>query len=104
MAATLIFIAVSLALMLAWNACFRRVPWIVVLGIYTAIAIYQGETLFTRKVDPPGGLAYHAYPWKALGREAVSANTGIAFQQLVARLAGALPATMQGGGLRKRRA
>ena len=84
MAATLIFIAVSLALVLAWNACFRRVPWIVVLGIYAAIAIYQGETLFTRKVDLPGGLAYHAYPWKALGREAVSANTGIAFQQLIA--------------------
>ena len=84
MAATLIFIAVSLALVFAWNALFQRVPWRIVLGIYAAIAIYQGETLFTRKVDLPGGLAYHAYPWKALGREAVRANTGIAFQQLIA--------------------
>jgi len=84
MAATLIFVAVSLALVLVWNALFRPVPWRIVLGIYAAIAIYQGETLFTRKVDLPGGLAYHAYPWKALGREAVRANTGIAFQQLIA--------------------
>jgi len=84
MAATLIFVAVSLALVLAWNALFARVPWRIVFAIYAAIAIYQGETLFTRKVDLPGGLAYHAYPWKALGREAVRANTGIAFQQLIA--------------------
>jgi hypothetical protein len=84
MAATLIFIAVSLALVLVWNALFRPVPWRIVIAIYIAIAIYQGETLFTRKVDLPGRLAYHAYPWKALGREPVRANTGIAFQQLIA--------------------
>jgi hypothetical protein len=84
MAATLIFIAASLALVFAWNALFRPVPWRIVLAIYAAIFIYQGETLFTSKVDLPGGLAYHAYPWKALGREGVRANTGIAFQQLIA--------------------
>jgi hypothetical protein len=84
MAATLIFIAVSLALVFVWNALFRPVPWLIVFAIYAAIAIYQGDTLFTRKVDLPGRLAYHAYPWKALGREPVRANTGIAFQQLIA--------------------
>jgi hypothetical protein len=84
MAATLIFIAVSLALVLVWNALFRPVPWRIVLAIYAAIFLYQGETLFTNKVDLPGGLAFKAYPWKALGREPVSANTGIAFQQLIA--------------------
>lgn len=84
MAATLIFIAVSLALVVAWNALFRPVPWRVVLAIYAAVFIYQGETLFTRKVDLPGALAYRAYPWKALPRKPVSANTGIAFQQLIA--------------------
>lgn len=84
MAATLIFVAVSLALVFAWNAWFERVPWRLVLVMYAAIAFYQGETLFTQKVDLPGRLAYHAYPWKALGREPVRANTGIAFQQLIA--------------------
>ena len=84
MAATLIFIAVSLALVLVWNALFRPVPWLIVFAIYAAIAIYQGDTLFTHKVDLPGRLVYHAYPWKALGREPVRANTGIAFQQLIA--------------------
>jgi hypothetical protein len=84
MAATLIFIAVSLALVFAWNALFRPVPWRFVLAIYAAIFLYQGETLFTRKVDLPGALAYKAYPWKALGRAPVNANTGIAFQQLIA--------------------
>ncbi|HJQ40003.1 MAG TPA: hypothetical protein VKB93_22900, partial [Thermoanaerobaculia bacterium] len=83
MAATLIFLAVSLALVLVWNALFRPVPWRIVLALYAAIFIYQGETLFTNKVDLPGGLAFKAYPWKALGREPVSANTGIAFQELV---------------------
>ncbi len=84
MAATLIFIAVSLALVLVWNALFRPVPWRIVLAIYAAIFLYQGETLLTNKVDLPGALAFKAYPWKALGREPVNANTGIAFQQLIA--------------------
>jgi len=84
MAATLIFAAVSLAVVLAWNALFRPVPWRVIAGIYVAIALYQGETLFTQKVDLPGGLAYRVYPWKALNREPARANTGIAFQELIA--------------------
>lgn len=84
MAATLIFALVSLGVVLAWNAFFRPIPWRIVLGIYVAIALYQGETLFTRKVDLPGGLAYWVYPWKALNREPVRANTGIAFQELIA--------------------
>ena len=84
MAATLIFAAVSLAVVLAWNALFRPIPWRIVLGIYVAIALYQDETLFTGKVDLPGGLAYRVYPWKALNREPVRANTGIAFQELIA--------------------
>ena len=83
MAATLIFFAVTAALVVVWNALFRPVPWRVVAGIWLAIALYQGETLFTRKVDVPTRLAYWTYPWKALGRAGVSANTGIAFQQIV---------------------
>lgn len=83
MAATLIFFLVSAALVLVWNALFRPVPWKVVAGIWLAIAIYQGETLFTNKVDVPTALAYNAYPWKALGREPARANTGICFQQIV---------------------
>ena len=44
---------------------------------------YQSRTVFTSKVDVPGNLAFVAYPWKALNRPTVRANTGIVFTQLV---------------------
>lgn len=44
---------------------------------------YQSRTIFTEKVDVPGNLAFVAYPWQALNRQPVRANTGIVFTQLV---------------------
>ena len=83
MAATLIFAVTATALVVVWNRLFQPVPWRVVAGIFLAIALFQGETLFTSKVDIPAGLAYNAYPWKALPYAPAHANTGIAFQQIV---------------------
>lgn len=53
----------------------------VVLFVLLTLA-YQSRTVFTSKVDIPGNLAFVAYPWKALNRATVRANTGIVFTQL----------------------
>jgi len=84
MMATVLFFAVTFVLVLAWNRLFGRVPWRAVLGIWLAISLYQGETLFTNKIDVPARFAYHVYPWKALGREPVNVNTGLVLREMVA--------------------
>lgn len=83
MMATVLFFAATLALVLAWNRLFTPVPWRIVLGIWLAIALYQGETLFTNKIDLPARFLYHLDPWKSLGREPVNVNTGLALREMV---------------------
>jgi hypothetical protein len=77
-----LFAIVSAALVVAWNRCFRPVPWSVALALWAFCAVHQGTTLFTNRVDLPANLAFTAYPWKATGRPAAQANTGIVFTQL----------------------
>jgi len=62
---------------------FPRVPRRYVLLFLLLTLAYQSRTIFTDKVDIPGNLAFVAYPWQALNRPAVRANTGIVFTQLV---------------------
>lgn len=76
------FLAVSAAVVLAWNTSFTRVPWRVAGLLWVVCALYQAPTLFTARVDVPGNLAFVAYPWRALERPAVQANTGIVFTQM----------------------
>ncbi|HEX6097971.1 MAG TPA: YfhO family protein [Thermoanaerobaculia bacterium] len=93
------FVAASAATAAVWNRFFERVPWRIVALFVALAAVHQAETLFTDRVDLPANLAFHAYPWKATGAPAASANTGIVFTQLapwtrIARdqvLAGDLP-------------
>jgi hypothetical protein len=82
-AALLLFVVIAGATAIVWNRFFTRVPWPIVAAIFLAIALYKGETLFTRKVDVPGGLAFVAYPWKALGKPISHANTGIALTEMI---------------------
>ncbi|MCU1245744.1 MAG: hypothetical protein JWN02_1654, partial [Acidobacteria bacterium] len=81
--ATLLFFLLTFLVAAGWNALFRPVPWRIVLLLWGAVALWQGETLFSSKVDAPAGLAFHVYPWKALGRETVRANTGIALTEML---------------------
>jgi hypothetical protein len=81
--ATVLFFAVTLALVLVWRALFRPVPWRVVFGIWLAISIYQGETLFSGRIDVPARFAYHLQPWKSLHRQPVMVNTGLALREMI---------------------
>ena len=83
MIATILFFASTLALVVVWSRLFRPVPWRVVLAIWIAVALYQGETLFTRKVDVPAAVTFDTYPWKAHGREALPVNTGLAMHEML---------------------
>jgi hypothetical protein len=65
-----------------WNHFFTPVPWRVVFLFFALSCAYEWKSVFTPSVELPGNLAYAAQPWKALGRPATSANTGIVFTQL----------------------
>src|SRR5260370_23792150 len=78
----LLFVATVCFIAVAANRVFRRVPWRMVALLAGIACLYECVPLFTPGVDFPGTLAYHAYPWKATGREGVRANTGIVFTQL----------------------
>lgn len=94
-----IFAAASAAIAALWNRWFLSVPWRITALFFVLCALWQAETLFTTRVDVPGNLAFHAYPWKAIDAPAANANTGIVFTQLapwtrIARdelLSGSLP-------------
>src|SRR5438128_3277754 len=81
-ATPILFFAISIGIAALWNRFFRHVPWRLVALFIAIVAAYEATTLFTTRVDFPGQLAYVAYPWKAIGRPAISANTGIVFTQL----------------------
>ena len=78
----LLFAAASAAIALLWNRFFLTVPWRLVALFALLAAAFQAETLFSNKVDVPGGLAFHGYPWKVTGAPPAYANTGIVFTQL----------------------
>ena len=94
-----IFAAASAAIAALWNRWFLSVPWRITALFFVLATLYQAETLFTSKVDVPGNLAFHAYPWKVIDAPRAKANTGIVFTQLapwtrIARdelLSGAMP-------------
>lgn len=65
-----------------WNRFFTPVPLRIALTLWLACVVYLAPTLFTHRVDLPGGLAYVAYPWQATGASPVKANTGIVFTQI----------------------
>lgn len=77
-----IFTVSAAATTFVWNRLYRRVPLRVAAVFWLIVVGYQSQTLFSSRVDLPGNLAYHAYPWRALNRRAVHANTGIVFTQL----------------------
>jgi hypothetical protein len=60
--ATLLFFLLTFLVAAGWNALFRPVPWRIALLLWGAVALWQGETLFSSKVDVPAGLAFHVYP------------------------------------------
>ena len=78
----LLFAAGAGAIAALWNRWFRAVPWRFVALFWLLCAGYQAQTLFTSRVDVPGGLAFHAWPWKVIDAPAPKANTGIVFTQL----------------------
>jgi hypothetical protein len=79
----LLFAAAAGLIALLWNRCFTPRVSAPVVALFLALPmLYQARTLFTERVDLPGNLAYAAYPWQALGRPGVHANTGIVFTQL----------------------
>ena len=76
------FAAASAAMAALWNRWFLSVPWKFTALFFALCAVWQWETLFTSKVDVPGNLAFHAYPWKVIDAPGAKANTGIVFTQL----------------------
>jgi hypothetical protein len=78
----IVVLAVTGALVALWNRRYPRVPWRIAALFWLIVCGYQADTLFTRRVDLPGGLAFVADPWKALHRPVAHANTGIVFTQL----------------------
>jgi hypothetical protein len=84
MLATPLLLLLAIALTaLAWNRLFGRVPWLIIGFFCAIIATYQAETLFTARVDLPGGISNSVFPWKGLERAPVRANTGIVMTELV---------------------
>src|SRR5438309_270094 len=77
-----LFVLASAAIVWTWNRFFQPVSWRVAIVLWLLCAAYQATTLFTPRVDIPGNLAFVAYPWKATGRPAGNANTGILFTQI----------------------
>lgn len=78
----IVFAAASAGISALWNRFFTPVPWRVVLLFFALACAYEWKSVFTPGVDVPANLAYVAYPWKALARPTVSANTGIVFTQI----------------------
>lgn len=91
-----LFAIVSCGIVLIWNRSFAPVSWRVVTLFLLLVSGYQAQTLFTRKVDVPGNLAFVAYPWRALNRPPVRANTGIVFTQIAPWTRVARDAVLQG--------
>jgi hypothetical protein len=81
--AFVLFAMTAAAIVAVCNRFLRPVPLRAALVLWLVCAAYQAPTLFSRKVDVPGGLAFVAYPWQAAGGTAVRANTGIVLTQLV---------------------
>lgn len=78
-----LFAVSGIVLVWSWNRFFEPVAPRVALALWLICAAYGAGALFTPKVDPPGGLAFVAYPWQAMQRPAAKANTGIVFTQIV---------------------
>ena len=76
------FAAASAAMAALWNRWFLTVPWKFTAIFFALCTLWQAQTLFTSRVDVPGNLAFHAYPWKAIDAPGAKANTGIVFTQL----------------------
>lgn len=83
MIATILFFGSTLGLVLLWNRLFQPVRWRIVFAIWGTIVLYQGETLFTRKVDVPAAVTAETYPWKAAGIEGGIVNTGLAVHEML---------------------
>jgi len=81
--ALVLFLLFAGAIVLAWNRSFERIPTAVTLLFFTIVLVYQASTLFTNRVDVPGGLAAAVYPWKADVHPQIRTNTGIVPTQLV---------------------
>ncbi|HEV8434394.1 MAG TPA: hypothetical protein VGR95_13350, partial [Thermoanaerobaculia bacterium] len=81
--ALVLFPILASTIVLAWNRWFERVPTFVTLLFFAIVLIYQVTTLFTNRVEVPGGLTAAVYPWKAADHPQVRANTGIVPTQLV---------------------
>ena len=77
-----LFAAVSAAIVAAWNRWLGRVPWRIAGLFFAIVAAYQAPTLFTSRVDLPAALANNVYPWRAVNRPSVNANSGIVITQL----------------------
>jgi hypothetical protein len=78
----LLFLSASAAMVWLWNRFFEPVPWRIAAGFIAAVTVYQSTTLLTPRVDLPTRVFFNAYPWKALGVEPDSANTGIVVAQI----------------------
>jgi hypothetical protein len=76
-----LFLAAACGMVWLCNRVFTPVPRRLAALLIAIVCLYEGAALFTPRVDFPAA-AYPAYPWKALGRAAVPANTGIVFTQL----------------------
>lgn len=79
----LLFFAIVALFALCWNRLFDPVGRRAVVLLVALVSLYEAQTLFMPAVDVPADLAFHAYPWKALGQEAVKANSGIVFTQMI---------------------
>jgi hypothetical protein len=79
--AIVLFLAAAGVLVALSNRVFTPVSPRLAALLLAIICLYEGAALFTPRVDFPAA-AYPAYPWKALGRAPLPANTGIVFTQL----------------------
>ncbi len=77
----LLFAAIALTTMV-WNRLFTPVPWTIVVLFCALVAGYQARTLFTSRVDLPGGICNSILPWKGLQGTPERANTGIVITEL----------------------
>jgi hypothetical protein len=82
LAGLLLFAFASASVAWLWNRACTPVEPRIVLLLWLVCVAYLSPTLCTHRVGLPGGLAFVAQPWQALGRLPVRANTGIVFTQL----------------------
>src|SRR5437764_6899581 len=69
-------------MVIAWNRTYERVPAFITVLFFAIVCLYQASTLFTDRVDVPGGLSGGVYPWKGAPHPQSRANTGIVPTQL----------------------